>query len=49
MENEIIKPLDILLHVDLSGISSLEHKMVLVMTGIVITGLVYSIFRRYAK
>jgi len=44
-----VKPLDIIANVDISGVTAMQDKVVLVMVGVAITGLVYHIFKRYAR
>ncbi|EIS4856433.1 hypothetical protein R7127_24230 [Vibrio sp. 1159] len=46
---EKVQPLDIVANIDLQGVSAMQDKIVLVMVGVCITGLVYHIFKRYAR
>ncbi|WJE02889.1 hypothetical protein QRT07_09900 [Vibrio parahaemolyticus] len=44
-----IQPLDIMANIDISGVTAMQDKVILVMVGVCITGLVYHIFKRFAR
>ncbi|MFA0062455.1 hypothetical protein AB4370_22000 [Vibrio cyclitrophicus] len=44
-----LEPLDIMANINIEGVTALQDKVVLVMVGVVITGLAYTVFKRFAR
>ncbi len=44
-----IEPLDIMANINIEGVTALQDKVILVMIGVVITGLAYTVFKKFAK